>query len=81
MKDLPLCFKINEHDCTLQLLSSIQVVNTLETCHYLFDDVEGNLNLPRLLVEIIKAEEEYQVELYFSKILEPSIDYTYPNEY
>ena len=81
MKDLLLCFKINEHDCTLQLLSSIQVVNTLESCCYLFDDVERNLNLPRLLVEIIKAEEKYQVELYFSKILEPSIDYTYPNEY
>ena len=81
MKDVPLCFKINERDCTLQLLSSIQVVNTLESCHYLFDDVERNLNLPRLLVEIIKAEEKYQVELYFSKILEPSIDYTYPNEY
>ena len=80
-KDSVISFKLNKHDCTLQLLSSIEIVKTLETCHCDMDDIQPILKLPKLIFDIVKAEQEYQVELYFSKILEPHIDYTYPNEY
>ena len=33
------------------------------------------------MCEKIKKEFEYQMDIYFTKIIEPDIDYTYPNEY
>ena len=49
--------------------------------HLFIDDIQPKLELPKLIYDIIKAEEEYQIDIYFSNILEPHIDYTYPNEY
>ena len=48
--------------------------------HSFVDDIQQKLKLPKLIYDIIK-EEEYQIDIYFSNILEPHIDYTYPNEY
>ena len=48
--------------------------------HSFVDDIQPKLKLPKLIYDIIK-EEEYQIDIYFSNILEPHIDYTYPNEY
>ena len=47
--------------------------------HLFIDDIQPKLELLKLIYDIIKAEEEYHI--YFSNILEPHIDYTYPNEY
>ena len=79
--DLPISFQLNNHNSTLELLSTIQIVKTWGHCDCLLDDIQGKLKVPNLIFQIIKAEEEYQIELYFSKVLEPHIDYTYPNEY
>ena len=79
--DLPISFQLNNRSSTLQLLSTIKIVKTLGNCHCLLDEIQGKLKLPKLIFQIIKEEEEYQIELYFSKVLEPYIDYTYPNEY
>ena len=49
--------------------------------HSFVDDIQLKLKLPKLIYDIIKEEEEYQIDIYFSNILEPHIDYTYPNEY
>ena len=79
--DLPISFQLNNCNSILELLSTIEIVKTLGNRHCLFDDIDGKLNFPKLIFQIIKAEEEYQIELYFSKVFEPHIDYTYPNEY
>ena len=52
----------------------------LGSSHSLVDDIQPKLKLPKLIYDIIK-EEAYQIDIYFSNILEPHIDYTYPNEY
>ena len=49
--------------------------------HLFIDDIQPKLELLKLIYDIIKAEEEYQIDIYFLNILEPHIDYTYPNEY
>ena len=53
----------------------------LGTSHSFLDDIQLKLKLPKLIYDIIKEEEEYQIDIYFSNILEPQTDYTYPNEY
>ena len=77
---LPVHFKVNKQNSTLQLLSTIQVLEILGSSHSFVDDIQPKLKLPKLIYDIIK-EEEYQIDIYFSNILEPHIDYTYPNEY
>ena len=78
---LPVHFKINKQNSSLQLLSTIQILETLGSSHSLLDDIQLKLKLPKLIYDIIKEEKEYQIDIYFSNILEPHIDYTYPNEY
>ena len=77
---LSLHFKVNKWNSTLQLLSTIQILQMFGSTHSFVDDIQQKLKLPKLIYDIIK-EEEYQIDIYFSNILEPHIDYTYPNEY
>ena len=79
--DLPISFQLNNRNSTLELLSTLEIVKTLGNCHCLLGDIEAKVKLPKLVFEMIKEEQEYQIELYFSKILQPYLDYTYPNEY
>ena len=44
-------------------------------------DPTKHLPLPLLIRQEILQEYNYQTELYFTIVLEPSIMYTYPNEY
>ena len=78
---LPVHFKVNKQNSTLQLLSTIQILQMFGSTHSFVDDIQLKLKLPKLIYDIIKEEEEYQIDIYFSNILEPHIDYTYPNEY
>ena len=78
---LPVHFKVNKWNSTLQLLSTIQILQMCGSTHSFVDDIQPKLELPKLIYDIIKEEEEYQIDIYFSNILEPHIDYTYPNEY
>ena len=46
------------------------------------DDINVNIILlPLCLIEEITNEFDYQVELYFNKVMLPTTDYTLPNEY
>ena len=78
---LPVHFKVNKWNSTLQVLSTIQILEMFGSSHLFIDDIQPKLELPKLIYDIIKAEEEYKIDIYFSNILEPDIDYTYPNEY
>ena len=79
--DLPLHFKINHCYLSLQLFATIEIVKTLENSTQNFLEIYYKLPLPKVICEKIKKEFEYQMDMYFTKIIEPDIDYTYPNEY
>ena len=79
--DLPLHFKINNRYLSLQLLATIEIVKILENSTQNFLEIYYKLPLPKVMCEKIKKEFEYQMDMYFTKIIEPDIDYTYPNEY
>ena len=79
--DLPLHFKINHRYLSLQLFSTIEIVKILENSTQNFLEIYYKLPLPKVMCEKIKKEFEYQMDMYFTRIIEPDIDYTYPNEY
>ena len=79
--DLPLHFKINHCYLSLQLFATIEIVKILENSTQNFLEIYYKLPLPKVMCEKIKKEFEYQMDVYFTKIIEPDIDYTYPNEY
>ena len=45
------------------------------------EDAIDSLNVPNLIALDIADEHHYQIDLYFNLLIEPSITYTYPNEY
>ena len=79
--ELLLHFKINHHYLSLELFASIEIVKILENSAQNFLEIYYKLPLPKVMCEKIKKEFEYQMGIYFTKIIEPDIDYTYPNEY
>ena len=44
-------------------------------------DAIDSLNVSNLIALDIANEHHYQIDLYFNILIEPSIPYTYPNEY
>ena len=44
------------------------------------EDVIHTLHIPCLLINQIKAELDYQIELEFTIYVEPTIEYNYPDE-
>ena len=44
-------------------------------------DAIDNLQVPNLIPLDIANEHDYQIDLYFNIVIEPSITYTYPNQY
>ena len=79
--DLQLDFKINNHNLSLELLVTIEIVNILEHNTQNFYEIYFKLPLPKVMCENIKNEFEYQMDIYYTNIIKPDIDYTYPNEY
>ena len=62
-------FKVNKWNSTLQLLSTIQILQIFGSTHSFVDDIQPKLKLPKLIYDIIKEEEEYQIDIYFSNTL------------
>ena len=54
-------FKVNKQNSTLQLLSTIQILEMFGSSHLFIDDIQPKLELLKLIYDIIKAEEEYQI--------------------
>ena len=79
--DLQLDFKINNHNLSLELLVTIEIVNILEHNTQNFYKIYFKLPLPKVMCENIKNEFEYQMDIYYTNIIKPDIDYIYPNEY
>ena len=79
--DLQLDFKINNRNLSLELLVTIEIVNILEHNTQNFYEIYFKLPLPKVMCENIKNDFEYQMDIYYTNIIEPDIDYTYPNEY
>ena len=75
---------LNKQKFTLKILAILEIVKKLQPCHC---DTECNceataeLPLPLLICKELLQEYKYQTELYFAKVIEPHIKYTYPNEY
>ena len=83
-QELPLSAKLNGRKSTLKLISTLQIIKMLKysDCDTDCDcDPTKHLPLPLLIRQEILQEYKYQTELYFTIVLEPSIMYTYPNEY
>ena len=82
-KELDFCSKMNIRNLTLKLLSTLKIVSILEK-NIEFNSVRDAidiLNVPNLVALDIANEHHYQIDLYFNIMMEPSIIYTYPNEY
>ena len=64
-------------------MSTLKMVSILEKnieCNSIRDAIDS-LNVPNLIALDIANEHHYQIDLYFNILIEPSITYTYPNEY
>lgn len=84
MKELDLFLKINNHPISLKLLSTLRVVSFLDKKIDPFGsvcDLLNTLHLPKRVHQDIIDEYYYQVELYFNTVIEPTIQYSYLNEY
>ena len=82
-KVLDFCSKLNNKNLTLKLLSTLKMVSILEKnieCISIRDAIYS-LQVPNLIALDIANEHDYQMDLYFNIVIEPSITYTYPNQY
>ena len=82
-KELDFCSKLNNRNLTLKLLSNLNIVSILEKnieCNSIRDAIDS-FNVPNLISLDIANKHHYQIDLYFNILIEPSITYTYPNEY
>ena len=73
--------KINNRHINLKLLTICKIVTIIEKCSTDSTLVIFQLPLPLTMCFDIEQEIHYQRDLYFSSIIEPTIEYTYKNEY
>ena len=79
--ELPRKMKINNRHINLKLLTICKIVTIIEKCSTDSTLVIFQLPLPLTMCFDIEQEIHYQRDLYFSSIIEPTIEYTYKNEY
>ena len=79
--ELPRKMKINNRHINLKLLTICKIVTIIEKCSTDSTLVIFQLPLPLTVCFDIEQEIHYQRDLYFSSIIEPTIEYTYKNEY
>ena len=73
---------VNNREISLVLLSTLSIVSCIRHNIYVNgEDVIHTLHIPCSLINQIKAELDYQSDLEFTKYVEPTIEYNYPNEY
>ena len=81
LHELPRKTKINNRHITLKLLTTCEIVSILQQCSTDSTLVTFQLPLPPAICCDINEEIDYQRDLYFNSIIEPTVDYKYPNEY
>ena len=79
--ELPRKMKINNRHINLKLLTICKIVTIIKKCSTDSTLVIFQLPLPLTMCFDIEQEIHYQRDLYFSSIIEPTIEYTYKNEY
>ena len=79
--ELPRKMKINNRHINLKLLTICKIITIIEKCSTDSTLVIFQLPLPLTMCFDIEQEIHYQRDLYFSSIIEPTIEYTYKNEY
>ena len=79
--ELPRKMKINNRHINLKLLTICKIVTIIEKCSTDSTLVIFQLPLPLTMCFDIEHEIHYQRDLYFSSIIEPTIEYTYKNKY
>ena len=79
--EFPRKMKINNRHINLKLLTICKIVTIIEKCSTDSTLVIFQLPLPLTMCFDIEQEIHYQRDLYFSSIIEPTIEYTYKNEY
>ena len=80
---LDFCVKLNNRHLTLKLLCIMKILSILGKnikCICVRDAID-TLEVPHVIALEIAHEHEYQTDLYFYIVIEPSIAYTYPNQY
>ena len=76
--------QLNDRHMSLMLLATLKIVSCLKKYYNSDDDttdIVKLLCLPTSLYKHILDEFEYQVQLQFDISIEPTINYTYPNEF
>ena len=76
--------QMNDRHMSLMLLATLKIVSCLKKYYHSDDDttdIVKLLCLPTSLYKHILDEFEYQVQLQFDICIEPTINYTYPNEF
>ena len=76
-------FKLNGQRITLALLTAIKIVSVIHDNSSIsdYEDAIQSLSLPDSINVILVNEFECQVDSYFDKCIEPTIDYNKPNEF
>ena len=76
-------FKLNGRQITLVLLTAIKIVSVLYDNSSIsdYEDAIQSLSLLDSINVILVNEFECQVDSYFDKYIEPTIDYNKPNEF
>ena len=73
---------VNNRKISLVLLSTLLIVSCIRHNVYVNgEDAIHTLDIPCSLINQIIAELDYQSDLEFTKYVEPTIEYNYPNEY
>ena len=76
-------FKLNGWQITLAFLTAIQIVSVIHDNSSVsdYEDAIQSLSLLDCINAILINEFEYQMDSYFDKYIEPTIDFKKPNEF
>ena len=77
---MSIVWKLNNRPFTLKLLTILKIVTILEKYTSNSTSPINKLPLPDSILLNIEHELNYQRDVYFNKIIEPTITYNYPNE-
>ena len=82
-EQLDFCVKLNNRHLTLKLLSTMKILSILEKNIKWISvrDAIDTLEITHLIALDIANEHDYQIDLYFDIVIEPNIEYIYPNQY
>ena len=80
--EVPIDWKLNNWPFTLKLkFKLLKIVTILDKYTSNSTSPVNNLPLPYPILLNIEHELDYQRDVYFNKIIEPTITYNYPNEF